>query len=174
MGEYEAYDKCRTKGIPSEVVAGRPAWVNLREVVHEAILVNDGHSASCLLVITTNHGGNRPEKACSDQPVGKECKLVLALKSALILPWNAFWVGRILSEAIGYPRIAHEVLLQPIDVLDFHLASGNGGHSLLEHFVCLPAQLPHFLVLLVIKDRLSESFVVCGVVLTRHVVLLFN
>ena len=70
MGEYQAYDHCRTKGIPSEVVASCPAWINLREVVHETILVNYGHSTSCLLVITAYHGCKRPEEPCSDQPVG--------------------------------------------------------------------------------------------------------
>lgn len=94
---------------------------------------------------------------------------MLTLESALILPWDAFWVRGELTEAEGYPGIAFKVFTKPVDVVDFHLWCGHGRRSLFEDLISLSANLPHLLVLIVIEDGLPELEIISVVVRTRHV-----
>ena len=94
---------------------------------------------------------------------------MLTLESALILPWDAFWVRGELTEAEGYPGITFKVFPKPVDVVDFHLCCGHGGRSLLKDLISLSANLPHLLVLVVIEDGFPELEIISVVVRTRHV-----
>ena len=98
-------------------------------------------------------------------------ELMLTLESALIFPWDTLRTSHVLTETVSHPWVALEVLAQPINVLDFHLWGGYRRLPFYEHLVGFSAQLPHFFVLLVIEDWLSEPIVVSVVPLAWHTFL---
>jgi len=71
-------------------------------------------ATSCNFHSTANHSCNWPEEKTSDSPVDTESVLVLTLQLSRILPWDAFWVGSVLSESVGHPRVTLEVFLQEV------------------------------------------------------------
>lgn len=168
LSEEEACDQSRTNRVPSEVSAGGSAWVDFREVVDVAMLLNNRDSSGRSLETAADHGSNRPEEEGADAHVDEVGILVLALNSPLVLPWNAFWISSELTEAIGDPWVRLEVLLQPVDVFVLLLLRRHRWHRGHEDFIGLSAQLPHLLVALVIKRRLSIPGMVSVIVLARH------
>lgn len=168
LGDQPASDDCSAERVPSEVVAGSSAWVKFGEIVHEAVHMNDRYASSGHFHASANFCGDGPHEERANGPINEERILVLALKFSLVLPWDAFWVGCELAEAVSYPRITLEILPQPVNVLNFHFWSGESGGSILKDFISLSADLPHLFVLFVIEDGLAELEVVSAIVLTWH------
>ena len=90
-----------------------------------------------------------------------------------VLPWSTLGVGGVLTEAVREPWVTLEVLLEPVDVFDFHLGCGNGSRSHFKDLVGLLSELMEFLTLLIIEDGLAVDLVVGGVELGRHFFLFF-
>ena len=93
---------------------------------------------------------------------------MLTLQSALVLPWDAFWVRRVFAEPISDPWIASEIVSEPFHVLSFFLLGRKLRHAFLEDFISLLGKLVELLVTLVIEDGLSELSVVSAIKLTWH------
>ena len=129
-----------------------------------------GDTASCHLKSAADISSKWPGKEGASDPVDHESELVLSLELTLVLPWDAFWVSSILSEAISYPGVALEVLLQEIHVCTFLLLRGNRRWSHFECLISLFLELIEFLTVLVVEVGLAEDVVVGVVKLAWHCV----
>lgn len=133
-----------------------------------AMLVNDGNARSSSLEPTANNASDWPEEDRTKDKVQDVVILVLALYLSLIFPWDAFWIGRVLAEAVGDPWVRLEVLLQPVNVFVFLLLCGNRWLSHFKDLIALSGQLPHLLVMVVVEGGFAEPHVVRGIELTWH------
>ena len=97
--------------------------------MYKAMLVDDGNAHPGCLEPAADRGSDRPEENGAHDPVAHVGELVLSLDPPRILPWDAFWIGRELAEAVGDPWVRLEVLLQPVDIFVFLLLCGNGWLS---------------------------------------------
>ena len=137
--------------------------------MHPAVKAHHGDSGRVCLPGTADHGGNRPGEEATDHPVHGEGVLVLALDLTGVLPWNALRVASVLAEPVGEPRITLEVILEPVNVLDLHLGSGDGGRTDFKDLVGLLRHLVDLLVHMAVEGRLAEHRVVGVVELAWHV-----
>ena len=149
-------------------MASSSTRLGLREIVHEAVQLNNGNTTSRNLPTTSKHSSDGPCETRSYSPVHHESPLMLTFQASLVLPWCTFWVCSELTETVGNPWVTLEILLQPVNVLDFHLRCGNGCGSRLKNFIGFLRESPHPFILHVIESVLSEVVMVRVIKLTRH------
>ena len=112
--EEEAAQDAGAEEPPSESLLALVSGVDVGEVVHEALLRNNGDTALISLSSAGNPDGEGGSEDSSDQRVCQEGVVVLILDIALVLPCPPLRAGHVLTEAMSHPRIAHDIIFQPI------------------------------------------------------------
>ena len=131
---------------------------------------NDRDTGARGLKATTNLSSDRPSKKRSKEPVNTEGVGVLALDTALVLPWNALRICSELAEAVGYPWVTLEILLQEVKVFNFLLLGWIRRWAHFQNLISFLGQLIKSLASFVIEAIFAESVVVCGIELAWHAV----
>ena len=166
--EHVANKSARGDSVVAEDQARGSTRLGLREVMHPSVQTNSRDTTLRRLHASADGSSDGPGESRAKHPVAHESILVLALNAALVLPWDAFWVGRVLAEAVSEPRVTLEVFLEEVHVLTFHLLGRNGRLPHLENLIGLFCQLVNLLTVLIIEGRLAEDLVVASVKLARH------
>ena len=167
-GEEVAQDGAGTDSVVAEDQARSATRFGLREVVHPSVEANSRDATLARLHAPADRGSKGPGKGRADEPVSAEGEGVLALETALVLPWDAFWVRRVFAEAVGDPRVTLEVFLEEVHILALHLLSWDGRRLELEDLIRFLGHLIELLAVLIIEGRLAEHFVITSVKLARH------
>lgn len=142
--------------------------------MNKLLVGNHRHAALVTLHAATKHRRDWPSDETAKHPVGSKCVLVLSLNCALIFPWNSLRPRHELTESVGDPGVALEVLLKEIQILAFLLLRWHTRGSEFEDFLDLALLLIVPLVLLRVVIRLSHSEMVSVIVLGRHFVYYYN
>ncbi len=114
VSEANTTEDAGTEEPPSEGLACLVSGVNVGEIVHPSLLGYNRNTTLVSLCAATDPNSEGSSQETTNNGVGKESELKLALSVALVLPCPSLGAGHVFTEARGDPWVREELVVKPI------------------------------------------------------------